>query len=141
MQGDQYLRAAYGYLYIRDFLHAKEAFEKAIAANPDNALYYFHASITALRNDLFDLAIIWAMRATELEPDNPMYQQHVDIVQAAIYHREAQEAFANGDFERAIEQFQAALDLDPLNDEALRVLERLKENLFEQSDEKQEGTF
>ena len=141
MQGDQYLRAAYGYLYIRDFKHAKEAFERAIAADPENALYYFHASITALRNDLFELAMSWAERAVKLEPDNPMYQQHVDIVRSGVYHREAQTAFANGDFEHAIAQFQAALELDPLNDEAFRVLELLNEKAFEQANEKQEGAF
>jgi tetratricopeptide (TPR) repeat protein len=140
MQGEEYLRAAYGYLYIRDFEHAREAFEKAIAADPENALYYFHASITALRNDLYDLAMMWATQAAELEPHNPMYQQHVDIVLAAIYNREAQIAYTNGDLNRAREQFRAALELDPLNDEALRVLQQLEDSTFEQSNGKQEGT-
>ncbi len=140
MQGEHYLKAAYAYLYIRDFEHAQEAFEKAIASDPFNALYYFHASITALRSEDFDLAMTWALRAAKLEPDNPMYKQHLDVVMAAIYNRDARTAFLNGDVDEAMKRFKSALELDPLNEEAQQALYSLDESYYKVPDTKQEGT-
>lgn len=82
MSGDNFLRAAYGYLYLGDFQKATEAFGRAIEADPDNPSYYYLGSVTAMRNGDWDTAVRWARRATELAPRDPMYNEHARLVEA-----------------------------------------------------------
>ncbi len=124
--GENYLKAAYAYLYIRDFERAAESFAKAIESSPDNPEYYFHASLTALRNDCPDLALEWALSAFRLDPDNPLYREHLAVVESSQLTKRGHEAVLEGAEEQAIRLFQEALDRDPLNDEARGCLKRLK---------------
>lgn len=83
MLGERWLKVAFSYLYIRDFNRAMEAFRRAIACDPDNPACYFHASVTALRNEDWEPALAWAAEAARLAPENVLYQEHLRRVQAA----------------------------------------------------------
>lgn len=80
MSGENYLRAAYGYLYLGDFEEAMGAFSRAIEAEPDNASYYFFGSVTAMRNEDWQTALRWAQEAVRLAPEEELYQEHVRLV-------------------------------------------------------------
>lgn len=126
--GENYLKAAYAYLYIRDFERAAESFARAIESSPMNPEYYFHASLTALRNDCPDLALEWALSAFRLDPDNPLYREHLAVVESSQLTKQGHDALLVGANERARHFFQEALDRDPLNDEARGCLEELNDN-------------
>jgi tetratricopeptide (TPR) repeat protein len=126
MFGDRWLKTAYAYLYIRDFARATESFRRAIECEPDNPAYYFHASVTALRNGHLVLAHEWAQYAVNLEGDNALYQEHLEVVEASMYVESAQNALREGKYEDAVGWFQQALESDPLNTEAAASLERLQ---------------
>ncbi len=126
MKGEQYLRAAYAYLYIRDFERAETAFERAIESDPANPQYYFHASITALRSDHLDKALFLAKEALRLAPDNELYLEHVNMVEASMLTVDGQQALENGDVDLAKANFQRALERNPLDNtaaDALAILE------------------
>lgn len=118
MAGENYFKAAYSYLYIRDFERATDAFRHAIESDPENPCYYFHASVTALRNGHRALALQWARRATELDPDDPLYRAHLGVVKSNILADQARSARDEGDLTRARLLWLAALRHDPLNEEA-----------------------
>ncbi|WDL97221.1 tetratricopeptide repeat protein [Alicyclobacillus sp. ALC3] len=82
MSGENYLRAAYGYLYLGDFKEAMEAFSRAVAAEPDNPSYYFFGSVTAMRNQNWETALRWAREAVRLVPDDALYQEHIRLVES-----------------------------------------------------------
>lgn len=126
MTGENYLKAAYSYLYIRDFAKAADAFRRAIESNPDNPSYYFHASVTALRNDCHNLALEWAEEAVRLEPDNPLYREHQLVVKSSVLTTKGHTSLLEGDESGAVGWFDQALQFDPLNDEARACLERLR---------------
>jgi Tfp pilus assembly protein PilF len=118
MRGDNYLRAAYAYLYIHDFNRASEAFQRAIDTNPDNPEYHFHASVTAVRNG--DLEAAWhsAREAVRIAPEEPFYRMHLAFVGSKRLHSWGRRAMAAGDTELAILLLSAAVQADPLNEEA-----------------------
>lgn len=138
MFGDRWLKTAYAYLYIRDFARATESFRRAIESEPDNPAYYFHASVTALRNGHLALAHEWAQSAVKLGADNSLYQEHLEVVTACIYVESAQKALRDGNCEDAAALFQQALESDPLNTEAAASLERLQTFARYNGDESQE---
>lgn len=80
MTGDNYLRAAYSYLYIGDYDKASDSFSRAMAENPQNPAYYFYASVTALRSGDANHAKQWAERALDLAPSDAFYQEHLWMV-------------------------------------------------------------
>jgi len=122
MSGEGYMKAAYAYLYIRDFERAAASFARAIACDPNNPSYYFRASVTAHRSGLYQMAHEFAKQAAELDPDNPMYVGHLDIVEAALSVAKGQAAYIEGDKSLAKAAFEAALERDPLNVDAARAL-------------------
>lgn len=124
--GEGYMKAAYAYLYIRDFARASEAFKRAIESDPTNPTYYFRASVTAHRNGLHELALEFAKQAVEIAPSNALYQSHLDIVEAAILVLEGQAAILEGNMSQAVASFESALERDPLNTDARVALERTK---------------
>lgn len=126
VKGEQYLRAAYAYLYIRDFQRAETAFEQAIASDPDNPQYYFHASITALRSEHRDKALFLAKEALRLQPENELYQEHVKVVEAAILTVDGQQALEKGNIALAREHFHRALERNPLDNTAADALASLE---------------
>jgi|GEM_PF-5037621 len=80
MRGEDFLRAAFSYLFIGDYQQAQAAFAKAIAANPDSAAFAFHGSVTAWRNGDKEQALAWALQAITLEPENRLYLQHYQMI-------------------------------------------------------------
>jgi len=125
MAGEGFFRAAFSYLYIGEYERAMEAFEKAIKADPLQSSYYFHASVTALRNEFLDEARTWAEAAASLEPQSPLYAQHVDTVIAQQWVQQARIAHSGGDTERAKSLLKQAVERDPLNESATDLLEKL----------------
>lgn len=125
MSGENYLKSAYAYLYIRDFERAAEAFQRAIESEPENPEYYFHASVTALRNECYNLALEWSARAHELAPDNALYQEHHQVVIASQLTREGQALLLEGNDTAALVRFEQALKHDPLNQDAIIAYQRL----------------
>lgn len=126
MTGENYFKSAYSYLYIRDFARAEDAFRRAIESNPNNPEYYFHASVTALRNDRLDLASEWVAAATRLDPENPLYREHQAVVRSCVLTRKGHEALLEGSMDEALQAFEEALTQDPMNEDAIRSLEKLR---------------
>lgn len=125
MSGERYIKAAYSYLYIRDFDQAMHAFRCAIEAEPENASYYFHGAVTALRNNLLEVALDWAEQAARFAPNNALYREHVDVVKSAMLVRDATIAVNEGDAAQAHRLLSEALERDPLNDTAHEFLQKL----------------
>lgn len=125
VSGEQFLRAAYAYLYIRDFDKAAKAFASAIESDPENPEYYFHASITEMRSGHYERALTLAQTAARLSPDNELHREHVKLVESAILTAEGERGLENGHFEQARENFQSALLYNPLNQTAAEALERM----------------
>lgn len=125
VSGERFLRAAYAYLYIRDFDRAAKAFESAIESDPDNPQYYFHASITEMRSEHYDRALALAQTAARLSPENELFAEHVKLVESTILTVEGERGLENGHLEEARERFQSALQYNPLNQTAADALERI----------------
>jgi tetratricopeptide (TPR) repeat protein len=125
MLGERWLKTAYSYLYIRDFPKAADSFARAIHCDPTNPLYYFHGSMTALRNDNLAQALDWAEKAVELDPHNHLYEEHLGVVKSRLLMVEAQVAIAQSRMDRAKQLLEEALAVDPLNADALMELSAL----------------
>jgi tetratricopeptide (TPR) repeat protein len=125
MFGERWLKTAYSYLYIRDFARATESFRRAIECEPENPTYYFHASLTALRNGYEELAMQWAETAVLLAPGNASYQEHLGVVRGSALAEAGHVAYRDGRYAEAKQLFQRALSFDPLNDEAVCALDKL----------------
>lgn len=123
MSGEQYLKAAYAYLYIHDFERAREAFERAIACDPENPTYYFRASVTAHRSGQLALAKKWAIEATTKNPNHPLYRQHLATVESSIAVQRAIQELEINHREEAFSALEEALAYDPLNTEASQLKE------------------
>jgi tetratricopeptide (TPR) repeat protein len=124
MSGEQYLKAAYAYLYIHEFERAREAFQQAIACDPENPTYYFRASVTAHRSGQLQLAKQWATQAIERNPYLALYQQHLASVESSLAVLRAKEAQAQNQKSEAFGALEEALAYDPLNTEAFQIKER-----------------
>lgn len=122
MQGEQYLKSAFSYLFIGDYERAVGAFQDAIEADPKNPLFAFHGSVTALRNGDLDLAERWAVRALATDPTHPMYVQHLQRVRSTREVSVAKDAIGAGNREAANASLERALRLDPLNEQAESML-------------------
>ncbi|MDQ0188565.1 tetratricopeptide repeat protein [Alicyclobacillus cycloheptanicus] len=125
MSGENYLRAAYSYLYIGEFGKASEAFQRAIEEDPQNAAYYFHGSVTALRNGQTERALCWAKQAAQLKPDDALYGAHLAMVESVLYTKQGTHALETGALEEARQALQEAVATNPLNEEAHALLEQL----------------
>ncbi|MCL6637312.1 MAG: tetratricopeptide repeat protein, partial [Alicyclobacillus sp.] len=110
-----WVKVAHAYLYIGDFARAREAFAKAIQDNPENPECYLFASVTALRNGEYELALSWAQTAARLAPDDRLCQAHVRIVAATCLTAAGERLALAGDTAAAHDCFEAALQLDPGN--------------------------
>lgn len=122
MQGEQYLKSAFSYLFIGDYERAVAAFHEAMEADPKNPLFAFHGSVTALRNGDLDLAERWAVRALAIDPTHPMYIQHLQRIRSKREVRMAETAVDQGDQAAANARLERALRLDPLNEQAASML-------------------
>lgn len=128
MRGKQFLRTGFSYLLIGDYEQALNAFAKAVEAEPDNAAYAFHGSVTAWRNNHPELAKTWAQRAVDLEPANELYQEHLRMIGAQTLLEQAQSAFSEGEHPTARELLDEALTTDPLNEQARTLQDDINSN-------------
>lgn len=126
MSGENYLRAAYSYLYIGEFDRASEAFRRAMAEDPENPTYYFYGSVTALRNGQTELALTWAREAVRLAPADALYRAHCCMVESAQCTEQGAKALADGALDAARSALQDAILFDPLNDEAFALLQQIE---------------
>jgi tetratricopeptide (TPR) repeat protein len=129
VNGERYIKAAFAYLYIREFRRAIESFQRAMEVEPDNPVYFFHASVTALRNQMYDHALLWAERAAELAPKNALYTEHVNVVRSSMLTAAAMNAKSVGNWAEALRLLHEAIKRDPLNEEALIELEWFESHL------------
>lgn len=122
MQGEQFLKSAFSYLFIGDYERAVRAFHDAMEADPKNPVFAFHGSVTALRNGDLDLAERWAVRALASDPTHPMYIQHLQRIRSKREVCAAEDAIGAGDRAAAAARLERALTLDPLNEKAASML-------------------
>ncbi|MCL6593715.1 MAG: tetratricopeptide repeat protein [Alicyclobacillus sp.] len=113
--GADWVKVAHAYLYIGDFARARDAFAKAIESDPENPECYLFASVTALRNGEYELALTWAQTAARLAPHDRLCQAHVRIVAATCLTAAGEQLALAGDAAAAHDCFAAALQLDPGN--------------------------
>ncbi|MCY0888194.1 MAG: tetratricopeptide repeat protein [Alicyclobacillaceae bacterium] len=118
MDGDYFMRKGYAHLYDQHFDLAREAFLQAIACNPTNPDYYFHASVTLHRNGQLQEALTLAERAATLCPENDLYRQHREEVIASLLVEDAKHWLSKRRYEEALRCYAEAKMWDPLNEQA-----------------------
>jgi tetratricopeptide (TPR) repeat protein len=124
MNGEIQIQKAYESILGQDFEKAIEWFEKAIAAEPNNAAYHYKLSITFARNNKLLNAIEHAAKALELEKENEAYRYHLQVLHARELVDKAQKQLSiqSEHAERAIFLLKEAIVLDPLAIEAYLIL-------------------
>jgi tetratricopeptide (TPR) repeat protein len=120
MNGEQCLQEAYEAIYRGDFESAESWFLQAIEREPNNASYYYKASITCSRNGKLSSAMAFAGKALELEPWRPAYAFHYQTLQARCRIAEAEKMLSQSPpgAEEAVLKLREAASLDPLSAEA-----------------------
>lgn len=124
MDGGDYVRQAYEAILQGDFELALHGFQQAIAAEPSNASYYYKGSVTCARSGKLPMALAYAQKALELNPEDPAYELHYRTIKAKKKVADAkfrlQAAVPN--MELCIEELKEAARLDPLAIEAYLLL-------------------
>ncbi|WP_186438199.1 tetratricopeptide repeat protein [Cohnella terricola] len=133
MDGDMCLRQAYDAIYQGDFESAVYWFGRAIELDPGNAAYYHRASITCARSGKLQLAMDYALKALELNPDEPSYRLNLRMIQSKQRIAEVRQLLSQPtpDIASCIALMREAVQLDPLSAEAnlvLGVLYRMQQN-------------
>lgn len=126
MTSERFVQAAYAYLFIGDYHEVKAAFQRAIAAEPNNSQLYFHASITAHRNGDLQEAHTLATKAVSLCPENDLYRSNVAAIYASVCVEHGKSAYFAGRTVEAFQYFRLAQAADPLNEEADTFSQKLK---------------
>jgi tetratricopeptide (TPR) repeat protein len=124
MDGGKELQKAYEAILKSDFEQAEDWFERAIAAEPDNAEYHYRFSITCARSNKLPRALQHAEIAAKLDSESDMYRLHLATLQARELMVQAERAL-DGSLEQpylAVELLKQAIALDPLSVEALLLL-------------------
>lgn len=124
MDGETCLRQAYEAIYQGDFEAAIDWFGRAIALEPDNASHYYSGSITCARSGKLALAMNYALKAVELNPEEPSYRLNLKTIQAKHRIAEARQLLAapNPDVDRSVQLLRDAARHDPLSAEARLLL-------------------
>jgi len=124
MNGDACIRQAYEAIFQGDFESAVHWFGQAIEHEPDNGEYYFRASITCARSGKTSLALAYAHKAAELNPEDPSYQLNLKMLLARERFTEARQLLSQPapDLERCVSLLQEAVLLDPLSAQARLLL-------------------
>ncbi|SDN86272.1 Tetratricopeptide repeat-containing protein [Paenibacillus sp. yr247] len=124
MNGEIQIQKAYESILGHDFEKAIEWFEKAIAAEPNNAAYHYKLSITFARSNKLLNAIEHASKALELEKENEVYRYHLQVLHARELVEKAHKQLSveSEHAERAIFLLKEAITLDPLALEAYLIL-------------------
>jgi tetratricopeptide (TPR) repeat protein len=124
MDGGTFLRQAYDAIFHGDFESAVHWFVQAIEQEPDNASFYYKASITCARSGKMPLAETYAKRAVELDPENPDYSLNYQMILAKRFIAEARALLSKPvqDVDQAKPLLLDADLLDPLAVEAKLLL-------------------
>ncbi|MBP1961934.1 tetratricopeptide repeat protein [Paenibacillus aceris] len=124
MNGENQIQKAYESILSQDFEKAIEWFEKAIAAEPNNAAYHYKLSITYARSNKLSSAIEHASIAAQLEEENEAHRYHLQVLHARELVEKAQRQLSTQTehAERAIFLLKEAIVLDPLAIEAYLIL-------------------
>ncbi|GMK42210.1 hypothetical protein PCCS19_52690 [Paenibacillus sp. CCS19] len=120
MEGDDCLKQAYGCILQNDFEGAILWFERAIAADPNNASYYYRCSISYGRSGKWERALHYAVKAVELEPEQKAHLYQLHTVQARLLVLSGKQELSKQppDASIAAAALQEAVELDPLSFEA-----------------------
>ncbi|MCR8642257.1 hypothetical protein NV379_06245 [Paenibacillus sp. N1-5-1-14] len=124
MDSDFLIKKAYESLLLSDFEAAIDWFHKAIESDPGNASLYYRLSITYFRSNKLIKAEQYAYQASQLEPNNEVYRQHILRLQAQELTRQTEHRL-DGTAESAyasIILLKQALEWDPLLIEAYLLL-------------------
>ncbi|WP_276351562.1 tetratricopeptide repeat protein [Cohnella caldifontis] len=124
MDGETCLRQAYDAIFHGDFESAAAWFDRAIGLEPDNASYYYKASITLARSGKTAAAERYARKAAELDPEDPVYAMNVDALEAKRLVSEARGLLELPvpEPDLAARLLREAESLDPLSAEAKLLL-------------------
>lgn len=124
MDNDDGLRPAYEAILQGDFEAALRLFEQAIAREPDNATYYYKASITSSRNGKIAQAAAYARKAAELKPEDPDYRLHLQAMLARERLLDTKKALEQPSpaWDQCAEWLNEALRYDPLSVEGWLLL-------------------
>ena len=98
-----YCRRANTYELLNDYNKAIDDYNKAISIDPDDAEFYHSRSIVYVEKKELDKALIDLKKAVELDMS---YNQYL----AEFYEERASEYLGNGDIEKAVENFTAAVN-------------------------------
>jgi Flp pilus assembly protein TadD len=120
MDGDSCLRLAYQAIFHGDFDSAVHWFAQAVEQEPDNASYYYKASITCARSGKTALAEKYACMAAELEPEDPVYALNLNAIVAKRQIAEGKALLEQPEpaTARALGILREAEERDPLSAEA-----------------------
>jgi tetratricopeptide (TPR) repeat protein len=124
MDGETCLRQAYDAIFHGDFESAMYWFGQAIALEPLNAAYHYKGSITFARSGKVSLALAYAQRAVELNPDETVYQLNLRMILARQKVIDARSLLSQPvpDMDRSLELLKEAAGLDPLSAESRLLL-------------------
>jgi len=133
MDGETCLRQANEAILQGDFESAIFWFGQAIAIEPENAAYHYRGSVTCARSGKLTQAMTYALRAVELNPDEPSYQLNLRMIMSRKKILDARQLLSlpSPDIELSIAHLKDASQLDPLSAEArlmLGILYRLQRN-------------
>lgn len=117
MDGESCIRKAYEYIWNNDFEEAIHWFERAIAAEPDNAGYYHKCAVSCARSGKWSKAKVYAEAAERLEPSNEEYRYHAQVIQSRLLLAEAEGllALSPPNLHEAEPLLRQAIHLDPLS--------------------------
>lgn len=116
MDGKQQIKKAYESILGNDFEQAIEWFEQAVAREPENADYHYKISITYVRSNKLNKALVHAQTAFELAAGNKEYRYHLQNLQALKLAQQAEQYLQESSehLDLAIPLLQRAITLDPL---------------------------
>jgi tetratricopeptide (TPR) repeat protein len=124
MDGETCLRQAYEAIFQGDFESAIFWFQQAIAIEPQNAAYHYKGSITCARSGKLILAMNYALKAVELNPEDSAYQLNLRMIMARQKILDARSLLSlpAPDIEKSVVLLKEAAQFDPLSAEARLLL-------------------
>lgn len=114
----------WAYYYSEDYASALDAFDEALATNPDYANAYFGKSLCYSMQEPADYeqAIEMLNEAATIEPDNSVIHATLGWTYRAKSFAAEDVEFANADLTESENQFRRALEMNPENTDAMNGL-------------------
>ncbi|HHP7243029.1 MAG TPA: tetratricopeptide repeat protein [Cyclobacteriaceae bacterium] len=116
------------YLNILDFDKALEDFNRALSMDSNNPDYYVNRGLTYMELDSTHMARLDFQKAIELQPDHqealynhsllenkPLSQELFNESFPYSYSKRAYKFFKSGEYQKALEDYNKALEIDPAN--------------------------